>query len=60
MLLELQSMTCAINGVFTSYPSTVTSSLESEFVSLQVEKAHDADLHCVDWNPYDVNLILTG
>ena len=26
----------------------------------QVEKAHDADLHCVDWNPHDVNLILTG
>lgn len=27
---------------------------------LQVEKAHDADLHCVDWNPHDNNLILTG
>ncbi|KAL0463828.1 UNVERIFIED_CONTAM: WD-40 repeat-containing protein MSI4 [Sesamum latifolium] len=27
---------------------------------LQVEKAHNADLHCVDWNPNDVNLILTG
>lgn len=27
---------------------------------LKVEKAHDADLHCVDWNPHDVNLILTG
>ncbi|KAL0380500.1 UNVERIFIED_CONTAM: WD-40 repeat-containing protein MSI4 [Sesamum angustifolium] len=26
----------------------------------QVEKAHNADLHCVDWNPNDVNLILTG
>lgn len=26
----------------------------------QVEKAHDADLHCVDWNPHDENLILTG
>uniref|UniRef100_A0A7C9DUA2 Histone-binding protein RBBP4-like N-terminal domain-containing protein n=1 Tax=Opuntia streptacantha TaxID=393608 RepID=A0A7C9DUA2_OPUST len=26
----------------------------------KVEKAHDADLHCVDWNPYDENLILTG
>lgn len=26
----------------------------------QVEKAHDADLHCVDWNPHDQNLILTG
>lgn len=26
----------------------------------QVEKAHDADLHCVDWNPHDNNLILTG
>jgi hypothetical protein len=26
----------------------------------QVEKAHDADLHCVDWNPHDVNFILTG
>lgn len=31
------------------------------FISdLQVEKAHDADLHCVDWNPHDDNLILTG
>ncbi|WOG99155.1 hypothetical protein DCAR_0518503 [Daucus carota subsp. sativus] len=28
--------------------------------AVKVEKAHDADLHCVDWNPYDVNLILTG
>ncbi|CAH8324024.1 unnamed protein product [Eruca vesicaria subsp. sativa] len=26
----------------------------------KVEKAHDADLHCVDWNPHDDNLILTG
>lgn len=26
----------------------------------KVEKAHSADLHCVDWNPHDVNLILTG
>ncbi|KAL6582348.1 hypothetical protein OROMI_006362 [Orobanche minor] len=25
-----------------------------------VEKAHNGDLHCVDWNPNDVNLILTG
>ncbi|PAL64710.1 hypothetical protein CEJ83_20825, partial [Acinetobacter baumannii] len=27
---------------------------------IKVEKAHDADLHCVDWNPLDDNLILTG
>ncbi|GJY97431.1 WD40 repeat-containing protein MSI4-like protein, partial [Tanacetum coccineum] len=27
---------------------------------VKVEKAHDADLHCVDWNPIDENLILTG
>ncbi|KAJ8750982.1 hypothetical protein K2173_016163 [Erythroxylum novogranatense] len=27
---------------------------------IKVEKAHDADLHCVDWNPHDDNLILTG
>ncbi|XP_059641600.1 WD-40 repeat-containing protein MSI4-like [Cornus florida] len=27
---------------------------------VKVEKAHDADLHCVDWNPNDVNFILTG
>ncbi|KAA8541687.1 hypothetical protein F0562_022839 [Nyssa sinensis] len=27
---------------------------------IKVEKAHNADLHCVDWNPHDVNLILTG
>ncbi|KAK6128021.1 hypothetical protein DH2020_038224 [Rehmannia glutinosa] len=27
---------------------------------VKVEKAHNADLHCVDWNPNDVNLILTG
>lgn len=26
----------------------------------QVEKAHDADVHCVDWNRQDDNLILTG
>ncbi|KAK1297920.1 WD-40 repeat-containing protein MSI4 [Acorus calamus] len=26
----------------------------------KVEKAHNADLHCVDWNPHDNNLILTG
>uniref|UniRef100_A0A7C8YU14 Uncharacterized protein n=1 Tax=Opuntia streptacantha TaxID=393608 RepID=A0A7C8YU14_OPUST len=26
----------------------------------KVEKAHDADLHCVDWNPFDENFILTG
>ncbi|XP_050218597.1 WD-40 repeat-containing protein MSI4-like [Mercurialis annua] len=28
--------------------------------SIKVEKAHNADLHCVDWNPHDDNLILTG
>uniref|UniRef100_A0A803NY41 Histone-binding protein RBBP4-like N-terminal domain-containing protein n=1 Tax=Cannabis sativa TaxID=3483 RepID=A0A803NY41_CANSA len=28
--------------------------------AVKVEKAHDADLHCVDWNRHDVNLILTG
>ncbi|KAK9102559.1 hypothetical protein Sjap_019813 [Stephania japonica] len=27
---------------------------------IKVEKAHDADLHCVDWNHHDENLILTG
>ncbi|CAL5442853.1 unnamed protein product [Camellia sinensis] len=27
---------------------------------VKVEKAHNADLHCVDWNPHDENLILTG
>lgn len=33
----------------------------SLFVSgSQVEKAHNADLHCVDWNAHDQNLILTG
>ncbi|KZV58799.1 hypothetical protein F511_18636 [Dorcoceras hygrometricum] len=26
----------------------------------KVEKAHSSDLHCVDWNPNDLNLILTG
>ncbi|KAK3220239.1 hypothetical protein Dsin_014209 [Dipteronia sinensis] len=28
--------------------------------AVKVEKAHTADIHCVDWNPHDVNLILTG
>ncbi|KAK9043882.1 hypothetical protein V6N11_072206 [Hibiscus sabdariffa] len=28
--------------------------------AVKVEKAHDADIHCVDWNPHDDNLILTG
>ncbi|KAK7271966.1 hypothetical protein RJT34_28275 [Clitoria ternatea] len=27
---------------------------------VKVDKAHDADLHCVDWNPHDINFILTG
>ncbi|GAB4853792.1 hypothetical protein Ancab_017986 [Ancistrocladus abbreviatus] len=27
---------------------------------VKVEKAHSADLHCVDWNPFDENYILTG
>nr|AGG38122.1 FVE-2 protein [Dimocarpus longan] len=27
---------------------------------VKVEKAHNADLHCVDWNPHDDNYILTG
>ncbi|CAA0842097.1 WD-40 repeat-containing protein MSI4 [Striga hermonthica] len=27
---------------------------------VKVEKAHNADLHCVDWNPHDENYILTG
>ncbi|XP_054790262.1 WD-40 repeat-containing protein MSI4-like [Prosopis cineraria] len=28
--------------------------------AFKVEKAHNADLHCVDWNPHDINFILTG
>ncbi|KAL3566518.1 hypothetical protein D5086_031933 [Populus alba] len=28
--------------------------------AIKVERAHNADLHCVDWNPQDDNLILTG
>ncbi|KAJ0606352.1 putative transcription factor WD40-like family [Helianthus annuus] len=28
-------------------------------MSCYVEKAHNADLHCVDWNPSDENLLLT-
>ncbi|XP_031114937.1 WD-40 repeat-containing protein MSI4-like [Ipomoea triloba] len=28
--------------------------------AVKVEKAHNADLHCVDWNPHDDNLIITG
>ncbi|KAL8160858.1 hypothetical protein V2J09_012347 [Rumex salicifolius] len=28
--------------------------------AVKVEKAHDADLHCVDWSPFDENYILTG
>ncbi|CAM8899687.1 hypothetical protein QQ045_012439 [Rhodiola kirilowii] len=28
--------------------------------AVKVEKAHNADLHCVDWNPHDQNYILTG
>ncbi|XP_059633102.1 WD-40 repeat-containing protein MSI4-like [Cornus florida] len=27
---------------------------------VKVAKAHDADVHCVDWNPHDGNFILTG
>jgi len=27
---------------------------------MQVDKAHNADLHCVDWSPHDSNFILTG
>lgn len=34
--------------------------LKPVIMLLQVEKAHNADLHCVDWNPHDDNLILTG
>ncbi|XP_023757064.1 WD-40 repeat-containing protein MSI4 [Lactuca sativa] len=26
----------------------------------KVEKAHNADVHCVDWSPHDANYILTG
>jgi histone-binding protein RBBP4 len=27
---------------------------------IKVEKAHNSDLHCVDWNAHDENLLLTG
>ncbi|MED6109213.1 WD-40 repeat-containing protein msi4 [Stylosanthes scabra] len=26
----------------------------------KVDKVHDGDIHCVDWNPHDINFILTG
>ncbi|XP_071723057.1 WD-40 repeat-containing protein MSI4-like [Rutidosis leptorrhynchoides] len=28
--------------------------------AIKVEKAHDADVHCVDWNKHNDNFILTG
>ncbi|CAL5211674.1 unnamed protein product [Lathyrus oleraceus] len=28
--------------------------------AVKVEKTHDGDVHCVDWNTHDINLILTG
>ncbi|KAJ0543316.1 putative transcription factor WD40-like family [Helianthus annuus] len=28
-------------------------------MSCYVEKEHNADLHCADWNPSDENLLLT-
>ncbi|CAM6120600.1 unnamed protein product [Calypogeia fissa] len=28
--------------------------------AIKVEKAHDADLHCVDWNTHNENHLLTG
>lgn len=28
--------------------------------AVKVEKAHDGDLHCVDWSSHDINFILTG
>ncbi|OMO70796.1 hypothetical protein CCACVL1_18656 [Corchorus capsularis] len=28
--------------------------------AVKVEKAHNADIHCLDWNPHDANFILTG
>lgn len=30
------------------------------FPAVKVEKAHDGDVHCVDWNTHDINFILTG
>ncbi|CAJ1955403.1 unnamed protein product [Sphenostylis stenocarpa] len=27
---------------------------------VKVDKAHNGDLHCVDWSPHDINFILTG
>ncbi|GKC38536.1 WD40 repeat-containing protein MSI4-like protein [Tanacetum coccineum] len=37
-------------GIFKGHDDTVE----------DIEKAHSADLHCVDWNPIDENFILTG
>lgn len=42
---------------FAFYLLYISAVLVSDY---QVEKAHNADLHCVDWNPHDDNLILTG
>ncbi|KAK2382958.1 WD-40 repeat-containing protein MSI4 [Trifolium repens] len=28
--------------------------------AVKVEKAHDGDLNCVDWNTHDINFIMTG
>ncbi|XP_072064406.1 WD-40 repeat-containing protein MSI4-like [Arachis hypogaea] len=29
-------------------------------ITYLVNKAHDEDIHCVDWNPHDINFILTS
>eukprot|EP00268_Persea_americana_P061801 TRINITY_DN7853_c0_g2_i1.p1 TRINITY_DN7853_c0_g2~~TRINITY_DN7853_c0_g2_i1.p1 ORF type:complete len:112 (-),score=16.84 TRINITY_DN7853_c0_g2_i1:45-380(-) len=39
---------------------TTIESLSHQLKVTFVEKAHNADLHCVDWNPHDANFILTG
>ncbi|KAG2249591.1 hypothetical protein Bca52824_089219 [Brassica carinata] len=51
-LIEKSSAQARISQLFCGVSKIISQQL--------VEKAHDADLHCVDWNPHDNNLILTG
>ncbi|PWZ54842.1 Tubulin beta-1 chain [Zea mays] len=57
---SLNLVTAVANLMGTKFDFLAYSSTLKHLVLGQVEKAHSGDVHCVDWNPLDVNYILTG
>ncbi|KAK1388163.1 hypothetical protein POM88_016341 [Heracleum sosnowskyi] len=57
---ELEDLLKIKSDDYVVYIEAVKLTGDPDVLAGKVEKAHNVDVHCVDWNPLDIYLILTG